>query len=539
MGLLNEGRKETVFNKYKEKIEKERMLNSLASPISFYDLLIDNDFMKQSNFKYLDDVLRLYYDYNDISDKPSEPSPAQTSEVTISAMKSELNALIDELTFFEKHKDKFKRKSLAEYDEMIDFYYDVNDVKKEISKSQEKKIAKSGSQLIYSSDDVLIIKPTTYEASCYYGYGTKWCTASRENRNHWDKYSRNGNLYYVFLKRYQNDNRYYKVAIQTKFDDSFEDAIYWDSLDDSLNSKEEQLFKMVIPSDALEAAKKDFESTRPDPLRILFSKIKNESEGQIRFIDLFKMKINKNEEEIVYLKYSQDFNDPILIDEDGEDLISTNCSIILGGMLFGKLETVEIVMNIYTNGKSFYFVFDYNDTYPRVTDENGDEVEFFSHIEPETIVLDINVVLSQQDILGDILNKLLTNLAYQFRTQINDGSSDVVKWMRNHYQVDEKKYYGRGFTFERGGDLTKKLINYLVMKGENNPVTKKQFLQDVGVVQQGENGWVNKYGHSINIDGYMSSFFSAAKQAGITKGTPRAFVSGPNLEKYAKKFNLL
>ena len=77
------------------------------------------------------------------------------------------------------------------------------------------------------------------------------------------------------------------------------------------------------------------------------------------------------------------------------------------------------------------------------------------------------------------------------------------------------------------------------MKGENNPVTKKQFLQDVGVVQQGENGWVNKYGHSINIDGYMSSFFSAAKQAGITKGTPRAFVSGPNLEKYAKKFNLL
>ena len=410
MGLLNEGRKETVFNKYKEKIEKERMLNSLASPISFYDLLIDNDFMKQSNFKYLDDVLRLYYDYNDISDKPSEPSPAQTSEVTISAMKSELGALVDDLTFFEKHKDKFKRKSLAEYDEMIDFYYDVNDVKKEISKSQEKKIAKSGSQLIYSSDDVLILKPTTYEASCYYGYGTKWCTASRENRNNWDKYSRNGNLYYVFLKRYQNDNRYYKVAIQTKFDDSFEDAIYWDSLDDSLNSKEEQLFKMVIPSDALEAAKKDFESTRPDPLKLLFSKIKNNSEGQIRFIDLFKMKINKNEEEIVYLKYSQDFNDPILINEDGQDIIWQKCSIVLGGMLFGRLETVEIVMNIYTNGKSFYFVFDYNDTYPRVTDENGDKVEFFSHIEPETIVLDINVVLSQQDILGDILNKLLTNL---------------------------------------------------------------------------------------------------------------------------------
>ena len=294
MGLLNEGRKETVFNKYKEKIEKERMLNSLASPISFYDLLIDNDFMKQSNFKYLDDVLRLYYDYNDISDKPSEPSPAQTSEVTISAMKSELNALIDELTFFEKHKDKFKRKSLAEYDEMIDFYYDVNDVKKEISKSQEKKIAKSGSQLIYSSDDVLIIKPTTYEASCYYGYGTKWCTASRENRNHWDKYSRNGNLYYVFLKRYQNDNRYYKVAIQTKFDDSFEDAIYWDSLDDSLNSKEEQLFKMVIPSDALEATKKDFESTRPNPLRLLFNKIKNESVTRHNsHVGLFDMKINK------------------------------------------------------------------------------------------------------------------------------------------------------------------------------------------------------------------------------------------------------
>ena len=87
----------------KQKIEKERMLNSLTLPISFYDLLIDNDFMKQSNFKYLDDAMRLYFTFNEITDDPnSEPNPSQTSAITVSAMKSELNAFIDDLTFFEK-----------------------------------------------------------------------------------------------------------------------------------------------------------------------------------------------------------------------------------------------------------------------------------------------------------------------------------------------------------------------------------------------------------------------------------------------------
>jgi hypothetical protein len=540
MGLITEGRKETVFNKYKQKIEKERILNSNTTPVSFYDMLINNDFIKQSNFKYLDDAMRLYYTIHEITDSPAEPNDETTSRVAVEAMRSETINLIEDIEFFERNKDKFNENSLSDFEDLSAFYYDVETIKKEASKSQERKISKSGSDTIYSSEDVLIMKPTTYESSCQYGYGTKWCTASRDDRKYWDKYSKDGNLYYVFLKRYQSDNRYYRVAIQTKFDDTFDEAIYWDSLDDALTPKEEELFKMVIPRDALEAAKKDFENTRPDPLRILLGKIQNDSKTPHNlYLLLFNMKINKNEEEMVYIKYIKFFDDPILIDEDGQDVISLNCQIILGGKLFGVLETVEIVMNIFVYGRNFYFDFEYNDTDSRVTDENGTEMEFFSYIQLETIILDIDTALHFSDILSMIEDRLLNNIKSQFRMQIDNGSSNLVKWMRNHYKVEEKKYYGRGFTFEKGGDLTKKLINYLIMLGPNNPVTKKQFLQGVGVVKQDGDGWVNRFGESINIDGYLSSFFAAAKNAGIIKGAPRAFVAGPNLEKYAKKFNLL
>jgi hypothetical protein len=57
-------------------------------------------------------------------------------------------------------------------------------------------------------------------------------------------------LYYVFLNRYKNDNRFYKVAIQTFFDSDFDQSIYWDATDEPMTKKEEQLFKMVLPEDA-------------------------------------------------------------------------------------------------------------------------------------------------------------------------------------------------------------------------------------------------------------------------------------------------
>lgn len=95
------------------------------------------------------------------------------------------------------------------------------DVKKEIMKDAEK---------IYEDDELTVWVPKSYEASCKIGAGTKWCTASKDTKQHWDSYTgRRIKFYYVLnkkLKPYDHatgeGDPLYKVAI----------AVYPDSTDE-------------------------------------------------------------------------------------------------------------------------------------------------------------------------------------------------------------------------------------------------------------------------------------------------------------------
>ena len=69
------------------------------------------------------------------------------------------------------------------------------------TKGEQHKEIKAGADKVYEDDDLLIVSPETYEASCKYGAGTKWCTASM-TRTHWDNYFRKGvKLYYIIDKK--------------------------------------------------------------------------------------------------------------------------------------------------------------------------------------------------------------------------------------------------------------------------------------------------------------------------------------------------
>lgn len=52
----------------------------------------------------------------------------------------------------------------------------------------------------YDSDEWLIIRPITFEASSKYGAGTKWCTTSENNPDHFFRYSKRGVLIYIINK---------------------------------------------------------------------------------------------------------------------------------------------------------------------------------------------------------------------------------------------------------------------------------------------------------------------------------------------------
>lgn len=67
-------------------------------------------------------------------------------------------------------------------------------VKQALKKSQ-KDIIK-----VLENDEWLFIKPLSIEASLTYGAGTKWCTASRNHRDHFYRYSERGVLIYAINK---------------------------------------------------------------------------------------------------------------------------------------------------------------------------------------------------------------------------------------------------------------------------------------------------------------------------------------------------
>jgi predicted nucleic acid-binding Zn-ribbon protein len=117
----------------------------------------------------------------------------------------------------------------------INQYRDVNQLLNAISEHKNK-IRREieshpGGNLVYEDDRFYVVNPLTHEASCYYGKGTKWCTAATGDE-HFIKYNGEGKLFYVIDKRLQTSDPYYKVAILRNFDGG---ESYWDARDNSFS----------------------------------------------------------------------------------------------------------------------------------------------------------------------------------------------------------------------------------------------------------------------------------------------------------------
>ena len=76
---------------------------------------------------------------------------------------------------------------------------DVVDNRK--TKSELEKELKNQAEKLYEDDDVLVVKPNTYAASCYYGANTKWCTTTKDSSHYFRQYVEKGSLYYFLNKK--------------------------------------------------------------------------------------------------------------------------------------------------------------------------------------------------------------------------------------------------------------------------------------------------------------------------------------------------
>ena len=116
----------------------------------------------------------------------------------------------------------------------INQFNSLDDISSVIS-SHENKLRRDVKQLegadqVYEDDTFTVVTPKTHKASCYYGAGTKWCTASLQGDSHFNRYNQDGKLFYIINKKLPTSDRFYKVALLQKYDGT---QVFYDAPDQS------------------------------------------------------------------------------------------------------------------------------------------------------------------------------------------------------------------------------------------------------------------------------------------------------------------
>ena len=140
-----------------------------------------------------------------------------------------LSKLNEALTIFDKISTNLPITDLNQYKNVGELFNALTEYKNR-QRREVKRV--EGGNVVYEDDRFFVVNPLTHESSCYYGRGTKWCTAA-ESDTHFKRYNEDGKLFYILDKTLPTNDPFYKVALLKKFDG---DKTYYDSKDETVKS---------------------------------------------------------------------------------------------------------------------------------------------------------------------------------------------------------------------------------------------------------------------------------------------------------------
>ena len=89
-----------------------------------------------------------------------------------------------------------------------------------------------GGNVVYEDPKFFVVNPLTHQSSCYYGKGTKWCTAA-DSDYQFKQYNDDAKLFYILDKTKPTNDPFYKIALLRKFNG---DKTFFDAQDNSLKN---------------------------------------------------------------------------------------------------------------------------------------------------------------------------------------------------------------------------------------------------------------------------------------------------------------
>ena len=145
---------------------------------------------------------------------------------------------------FSQFRDLAKKGALKGSAKDIDTYKNLNDVKDAVagaenpppSKTTLRKASKGGAVKVYDDSKKSVYRIDTFEASQYYGSGTKWCISGwgGVSDGHWDELvTSDGNTYYfVISKTKPKSDPLYKIAVEVPPEGH--GYTLWDAMDEPM-----------------------------------------------------------------------------------------------------------------------------------------------------------------------------------------------------------------------------------------------------------------------------------------------------------------
>jgi hypothetical protein len=170
---------------------------------------------------------------------------------------------IDALSIYELHfiyvfLDSVGRENItnllkfAEYNERklivrndISTYKNFDELENQINLAEIKIMGKelqSQTQILHDTDEWLVLKPLSFEASLKYGASTKWCTAMKNDPEYFIRYSKRGIVIYCI-----NRSTGEKIAAFKNLNTDYEyETSFWDAKDIRVDSMDTNLPERIL-----------------------------------------------------------------------------------------------------------------------------------------------------------------------------------------------------------------------------------------------------------------------------------------------------
>lgn len=107
-----------------------------------------------------------------------------------------------------KYQKKLSKKDFAQYSSYEELRRDINKIKSEERTTDATKI--------YEDSDLLVLAANTWEASCKYGAGSKWCTTAKDDPSYWQRHNQTGTEFFWIFKNKPQDDPNHKFSYHIK-----------------------------------------------------------------------------------------------------------------------------------------------------------------------------------------------------------------------------------------------------------------------------------------------------------------------------------